>query len=102
MELARELLNEIIDEIKENNKSKYFKVVRVAKEKFYDNCKTNSDIDSRNMILNAAMVKSLNDIVEQIIGLGAILQNKIAIEFLEELVDAFKEAEKEMMEADNE
>ncbi len=93
---------ELIDETKKYNKNKCFEIIRMAKETFYDDLKTNFDVDSRNMILNATMGRALRDLNEDLINLGAFLENKIAIEILEGLVETFKEAEREMMEAQDE
>lgn len=95
-------VRKLLDEINENSKETYFKVIEAAKEEFYDKCKTDFGIDSRNMILNATMGRSLRDFIGNITTLGGFIDNKLFIEMLEGLVEIFKESEKEMMEADNE
>lgn len=93
---------ELISEINENSKKNHFKVIEAAKEEFYEKLKTNAGIDSRNMILNATMGKSLYDFIGTITEFGGFLENKMFIEMLEGLIETFKEAEKEMMEAQDE
>ena len=96
------LTRELIDEIKKENKNNYIKIKEMASEEFYIQFNQKGTCKSKNMILNAAMGKSLRIFSEDIAMLGAITDNKTLIDILEGLVETFKESEKEMMEAQDE
>lgn len=93
------LTRELIDEIKEENKKNYIESIGMASEEFHIHFKEKGTRKSKNLILNAAMGKSLRVFAEDIAALGVFTDNNSLINILEGLVEAFKEAERDMMEA---
>lgn len=98
MKLTRKLL----DEIKKEKKMGYKELIEMASEEFYTQFNEKESHKSKNMILNAAMGKLLRVFTKDICMLGTVIDNKTLISILEGHLEIFKEAEKEMMEADNE
>ena len=94
--------NDILNKIKENNKSNHYKVIEAIRNIYINEIKNKKDHDEKKIILNVAMAKTLEKYSAEILTFGDSIPNSFFIKTLKSYLEIFKEAEKEMMEADNE
>lgn len=94
--------NDILNKIKENNKNNHYKVIEAIRNIYINEIKNKKDHDEKKIILNVAMAKTLENYIAEIREFGDSIPNRFFLNTLKSYLEIFEEAEKEMMEADNE